>query len=110
MCEVLTNVEIFKKYPNRWVLLSAVERDGYSITRAVYINSNFSKQVILDEARGRQNSGEDVFVISTIETLEDAIAFTAFDNQLSQQEYVTPKEYAYMFNLYYGLTYNNCMN
>lgn len=103
--EILTNEQCFKKYPNQWVLLQAVEREGYSITKAEYINSDLSKQEILDEARGRKASGQDVFVICTIESLEDAFAFVAFDNQLINQDYVSPQEYAELFNYYYGLSY-----
>lgn len=108
MNEVLTYQECFGKYPDQWILIDAVTRDetnGALVTGRV-LQTSYSKQDILDESKLLQGSGRDVVIISTIETLEEAISFVYFDNGLKHQDYVTPEEYAYMFNLYYGLTYN----
>lgn len=61
---------------------------------------------MVDNSRNLKKVGVNVAVACTIETLEEAVVFLAFDIELVQQEYAFPEEYVFMFNLYYGLTYN----
>jgi hypothetical protein len=105
--EILTYVECFKKYPDQWILLEAVTRDetNKALITGKVIHTSYSKQEVIDKSRSLKKVGVDVAVVCTIETLDEALSFVYFDNGLKQQEYITPEEYAFMFNLYYGLTY-----
>ena len=103
LCGVLTYPEVFQEYPSQWILVKAILRDGYLIQKMTVLRTSLSKDEILNEARRRKKAGEDVAVISTIETLDDAQKFVWFDNDAVRTDYVTPEEYALMFQLYYGL-------
>jgi hypothetical protein len=106
--EVLTYQQCFSAYPNQWVILEAVTRDetNKALITGKVIQASYSRQEILNESKRLYKSGVDVAVISTIEEMEEAVSFVYFDNGLKQQEYITPEEYAFMFNLYFGLSYN----
>ncbi len=108
MNEVLNYQECFKQYPEQWILLQVCERDTSNggLIKGKVIHTSYSKQEVIDKSRSLKKVGVDVAVVCTIETLEEAVAFLAFDNGLVQQTYVTPEEYAFMFNMYYGITYN----
>lgn len=100
---VYTYPEVFQDYPNQWLLVRPAVREGYLIQKMYVIKNSLSKDEILNEAKKRKKAGEDIAVISTIETLEDAQKFVLFDNDALQMGYVTPEEYALLFQLYYGL-------
>ena len=108
MGEVLNYQECFKQYPDQWILLQVCERvtSNGGLVKGKVIHTSYSKQDVIDKSRSLKKVGVDVAVVCTIETLEEAMAFLAFDNGLVQQTYVTPEEYAFMFNMYYGITYN----
>lgn len=99
----LTYPEVFKEYPSQWLLVKPVVREGYLIQKMAVLRCSLSKDEMLNEARRRKRAGEDIAVITTIETLEDAQKFVLYDNEAIQMGYVTPAEYALMFQLYYGL-------
>ena len=100
---VMTYPQVFKEYPSQWLLVRPAVRDGYLIQKMYVMKNSLSKDEIMKEARRRKKAGEDVAVITTIETLEDAKKFVLFDNNAMQLGYVTPEEYALLFQLYYGL-------
>lgn len=100
---VYTYPEVFQDYPNQWLLVRPAVREGYLIQKMYVIKNSLSKDEILNEAKKRKKAGEDIAVISTIETLEGAQKFVLFDNDALQMGYITPEEYALLFQLYYGL-------
>ena len=108
MNEILTYQQCFSAYPNQWVLLEAVTRDetNKALITGKVLDASIVKKDIIDKSKQLKKLGYDVAVITTLETLEEALAFVAFDNGLVQQDYVSPAEYAFMFNLYFGLSYN----
>lgn len=111
MNEILTYVECFEKYPAQWILLEAVTRDetNKALITGKVLDASIVKKDIIDKSKQLKKLGYDVAVITTLETLEEAVAFVAFDNGLVQQDYVSPEEYAFMFNMYYGISYNEIL-
>lgn len=100
---VLNYPEVFKEYPNQWLLVKPIVREGYLIQKMTVLRCSLSKDEILNEARRQKRTGKDIAVISTLESLEEAQRLVLFDNDVMQMGYVTPEEYALMFQLYYGL-------
>lgn len=103
---VLTYQECFNQYPNQWVLLKVYERDSGNkgLVKGKVIDTSYSKQEIIDRSRLFKKDGVDIAIVCTIETLEEAVAFLAYENRLVQKDYVSPEEYAFIFNLFYGLS------
>lgn len=100
---VLSYPEVFEQYPAQWLLVKPVVREGYLIQKMRVEQGSISKDEIMSEAKRRKKAGEDIAVISTIESLEDAQRFVLFDNDALKMDYVSPEEYALMFQLYFGL-------
>ena len=103
--EVYSYPELFQEYPDQWLCVQVVEREetGYGIIKMSVISNSIYKDSVLTDARDLKKRGIDVAVISTIDNLEEALSFVYFDNDVNSYEYVTPEEYALMFQLYYGL-------
>lgn len=99
----LTYPKVFEEHPNQWLIVKPIVREDYLIQKMRVIQGSISKDEIISEAKRRKKAGEDIAVISTIESLEEAQKVVMFDNDAVQRDYVTPQEYALMFQLYYGL-------
>ncbi len=93
--------EIFDVYPDRWVLIKPITRDGTRIKRAYVLESSRDKDVILSHAVNHLSMGKDVAVVPTMDCMDDSVV-----SNLGC--YVSPEESAFLFNMYFGV-YANTM-
>ena len=93
--------EIFDVYPDRWVLIKPITRDGTRIKRAYVLESSVDKGAIFTHAKNYLSNGKDVAVVPTMETTDDPVVS-------SSGSYISPEESAFLFNMYFGV-YANAM-
>lgn len=101
---VITVQQTFQDYPDKWLVIKPIKREGHLISKMIVLRDYLEKKDAMKEARRRKREGEDVAVVCTIETAEDARQSVMFDyDRRNVPENISPREYALMFLLYYGL-------
>ena len=101
---VITFQQTFRDYPDSWLVVKPIKREGHLISKMMVLRNYREKKDAFKEARRRKREGEDIAVICTIETAEDARQSVMFDyNRRNVPDDISPREYALMFQLYYGL-------
>lgn len=97
----LSCTEVWEIYPNQWVLCRVIKRNGKHVAKVSVLTHSVSKLPVIKGFENLKEQGEDVIIIVTNESLDDAKALAFSDGELHPVPYMTAKEAAEIFNAYY---------
>lgn len=85
---VVTFQQAFQEYPDSWLIVKPIKREGYMIAKMIVLRQYTSKEEVFKEARKRKRASEDVAIVCT------------FDE--GKAEEVEPRESAFMLQMCCG--------